>query len=121
LVIIGYILNPYFTENCFKAPDCILWLTFFLGLIGLIFGFFWLSININGKKWQDFLNELVKEFELKIFENLEFALTHRILTKGVKKRSILDIDVVTINIWISSGFVFIWLLIIIFFLITILK
>jgi len=114
LVIIGYILSPYFTENCFNAPDCILWLTFFLGWIGLIFAFAWLSINTNGNKWQDFFNELIKQLEKKLFENLDLAIYHRILKDGVKKRSFLDIDVVHINVAVSIGFVFVWLFVIIF-------
>ena len=108
LVIIGYILRPYFTDKCFNAPDCILFLTFFLGCIGLIFAFAWLSININGNKWQDFFNKMIKQLEIKLFTDLKYALHYRILNDGVKKHSLFDIDVVKINVYISIGFVIIW-------------
>lgn len=121
LVIIGYILRPYFTENCFNSPDCILQLTSILGVIGLIFSLAWHSVNVNGNKWQNFFNERIKELEQVLFDNLKYALHHRIDEKGEKKESFFDIDVVHVNTRLSSIFMVIWLFIIILPLILSLK
>ena len=107
LVAVGFIVKPYIYPTLPSIPDQILWATILLSLIGIMFSFAWLLVNIDGRKWQNFMNKLLEDVEDSLFENSGCALYKQInMTYSNYKYKI---DVVDINLYIVGVFFIIWL------------
>jgi len=107
LIILGYIIQPHLTPNCFDFTKCILITIFLLSLVGFSFSVIWLKSIQDGKHWILFFNSLLSNIEMEIFKNKKYAMYFQI-TEDYNKQKIKK-DVMDLGIYVSDGFIIIWI------------
>lgn len=107
LVVIGYLIQPYSTTFQ-NIPKNLLVIIIFLSIIGLLFSVFWYFVNLDGRKWQLLMNEVIEKIEDSLFEEKDCALYKKINENYCNCKP--KIDCIDINIYIMGIFFLIWLL-----------
>lgn len=108
LIVMGFLLKPYLSTTFQNIPNQLLGIIIILSFIGLFFSISWFFVNLDGRKWQNLMNNVIEKLEFFIFEEKECALYGQIIANYNTNK--IKIDVVDINLYIVFIFLFIWLL-----------
>lgn len=118
VAIIVFLVSQYLSGKLRTLlPNTILLLTFAIIItFGLIFSFSWYLIIENGKKWNEFISNILGIVEKSIFEDNNCALYQQINSnKKGRKKNILDIDIMDTSRRLALVFFIIWLIFLVCF------
>jgi len=80
-----------------------------IGFSGIIFSSVWLLVNYNGIMWMSLTKNIIMDVEDRIFDDLHYALYHRINEKYESSIKYKLLDVVKISLFVSWLFFFGWI------------
>jgi hypothetical protein len=109
LIVLSFLLNWYHPSSLTQISLELKFLIILLSIIGILFAFFWATINLNGKDWMILMNSILANLENEIFLNSENGLFSKI------RKTAKWYDVVNVNIALSTVFLLFWVAILLLF------
>jgi len=110
LLVMGFLFQHYLGKPSQASLELGI-ILIILGVLGGVFSVLWLLVNLDGRRWQVVMNEVIRDVEKALFINTNIALYNKIEEKR-KKNPWWKPDVVSINLFVPMIFIVVFIAIV---------